>query len=93
MDDIDHNMSEGMMASIDIQLSYHAKTRMERKRISMEDIALTLELGEHTDGRRPGTREAYLELDGRPVTVVYDLTRYEMQDLFHVITVIRRSNQ
>ena len=59
----------------------------------MEDIALTLELGEHTDGRRPGTREAYLELDGKPVTVIYDLARHEMQDLFHVVTVIRRSNQ
>ena len=81
------------MASIDIQLSYHAEMRMERKRISMEDIALTLELGEHSDGREEYTREAYLELDGKPVTVVYDLTRYEMQDLFHVVTVIGRSNQ
>ena len=93
MDDNVHTLLTGMMPSIDIQLSYHAGTRMQSKRISMEDIAFTLELGEHTDRRRAGTREAYLELDGKPVTVVYDLARYEMQDLFHVVTVIRRSNQ
>ena len=93
MDDTVHNMSEELMASIDIQTSYHAGMVMQRRRITLEDIELTLDLGEHTDGREEYTREAYLELDGKPVKVVYDLARYEMQSLFYIITVLRRSNQ
>ena len=93
MDDIVHDVSKGMMPSIDIQLSYHAGMVMQRRRITLEDIALTLHVGEHTDGREECTREAYLELDGKPVTVVYDLARYELQGLFYVVTVLRRSNE
>ena len=92
MDDIVHDMSKRIMTSIDIQLSYHAEMVMQRRRITLEDIALTLEIGEHIDGREECTREAYLELDGKPVTVVYDLARYEMQGLFYIVTVLRRSN-
>ena len=93
MDDIVHALCKGTMTRISIQLSYHAGMVMQRRRITLEDIALTLRLGEHTDEREQGTREAYLELDRKPVTVVYDLARYEAQDLFHIVTVLRRSNQ
>ena len=48
MDDIVHNIPEELMASIDIQLSHHAGMVMQRRRITLEDIALTVDLGEHT---------------------------------------------
>ena len=81
------------MTLIDIQLSLHAETRMQRLRRGSEDIALTLQHGEHTQGEEEGTREAYVELDGKALTVVYDATRYEDENLFYIVTILRRRSR
>ena len=56
----------------DIELSVHAIMQMQRRRITLKDIALVLQLGEHVYGRENGTMEACALLDGRPITVVYE---------------------
>ena len=60
------------MSSTDIVLSNHARMQMQRRRITLEDIALVLQFGDHVDGAEEDTREACTELDGKPLTVVYD---------------------
>ena len=82
-----------MVNPIDIAPSDHARMQMQRRRIAFEDIALVLQYGEHVDGLEEGTREARIELGGRPLTVVYDLARYEADGFFYVITVLRRRCQ
>ena len=63
---------------------------MQRRRITLEDVALVLQFGEHREGQEEGTWESCLELEGRPVTVVYDLARYEQQGLYYIVTLLRR---
>jgi hypothetical protein len=64
---------------------------MQRRRVSLEDVALTLQHGEHVEGYEEGTGEACLdELDGRPLTVVYDSFEHRFRGVFYVITVLRR---
>ena len=78
------------MSSTDIVLSRHATMQAQRRRISLEDIALALQYGEHVEGEEEGTREACIELDGRPIAVVYDAGEHRPRQLFYVITVLRR---
>lgn len=81
------------MKSLDIVLTGHASRRMRQRRVTLQDIYLILQLGRHADGEEKGTREACIELDGRPLTVVYDSAEYEFNDLFHIITVMRKRCQ
>ena len=76
--------------SVDIILTDHASRQMMRRRISIEDIRLVLTLGRHSDGLEEETMEACAEIDGRPITVVYDELAHKFRDVFHVITVIRK---
>lgn len=43
------------MNSIDIVLSNHAAMQMQRRRVTLEDLALVLQFGEHVDGSEAGT--------------------------------------
>ena len=78
------------MALPDIVLGRHVQRQMRRRGVSLEDVGLVLNLGEHVEGRMPGTEEACAELDGRPLTVVYDAATHRYGEVFHVITVLRR---
>ena len=64
-------MSDGITFTI------HAAVQMSRRRISEEDVTLRLQYGDHNDGSTPGTHEAWVELEGRPLTVVHDSRRFE----------------
>ena len=74
----------------EITFTIHAAGQMSRRRISKEDVTLALQYGDHNEGKTPGTLEACVELDGRPLTVVYDSRRFEANEVFHVVTVVRR---
>lgn len=63
---------------------------MQRRGVSLEDVALVLQFGDHVDGKEKGTREACIELDGRPLTAVYDALEHGFSGLFHIVTVLRR---
>ncbi len=56
----------------------------------MEDVRLTLDLGQHSHGEVEETMEACVETDGKPVTVIYDELDHKFRDTFRVITVIRK---
>ena len=75
---------------MDIVLTDHAVSQMRRRRISLEDTLLVLELGVHVDGLEEGTREACTEVDGRPITIVYDELEFRFRGTFVIVTVIRR---
>ena len=64
--------------------------QMQRRGVTLEDVALTLHFGEHVKGEEDGTIEACTELDGKPLTVVYDSTEHNASGLYFVITVLRR---
>ena len=68
----------------------HAVSQMRRRRITWEDIRLVLELGVHVDGLQEGTLEACTEIDGRPITVVYNELEYRFRNAFVIVTVMRR---
>ena len=78
------------MQSTDIVLSSHARMQMQRRGVTLEDVALTLQFGEHVIGEEDDTMEAYVELDGKPITVVYRSVEHQINGLFFVITVLRR---
>ena len=78
------------MRTTDIEPSKHARMQMQRRRITDEDVVLTLQLGEHLEGKEDGTNEACIELEGRPITVIYDSTEHQVSGVFNVITVLRR---
>ena len=82
MADISYNPFE------DIILSDHASHQMMARRVSMEYIRLVLTLGQHLEGLEEETMEACAEIDGRPITVVYDELDHKFRDVFHIITVI-----
>ncbi len=56
----------------------------------MEHIMLILDLGQHSEGEEEQTMEARAEIDGRPITVIYDELDHKFRDIFRVITVIRK---
>ena len=64
--------------------------QMQRRGITLEDVALTLQFGEHVTGEEDDTMEACAELDGKPITVVYRSVEHQITGLFFVITVLRR---
>ena len=64
--------------------------QMQRRRVSLQDIALVLQLGDHVEGRDEGTKEACTQVDGKPLTVVYDSTEHKFKGVYYVITVLRR---
>ena len=79
------------MPATDIVLSNHARMQMQRRGVSLEDVALTLQHGKHVEGQEEGTGEACVdELDGRPLTVVYDSLEHQFKGVFCVINVVRR---
>ena len=78
------------MNSTDIVLSNHARMQMQRRGISLEDVALTLKFGEHIAGEEDDTMESGIELDGRPITVIYSSTKHQENGLFFINTVLRR---
>ncbi len=78
------------MHATNIQLSDHARMQMQRRRVTLEDIALVLLFGDHGDGTEVGTGEACTELDGRPLTCVYDSAQHRLKEKFYVITILRR---
>lgn len=78
------------MIPLDIVLSNHAAMQMQRRRIKLADVSLALQFGEHTDGYEQDTREACIELDGRPLTVVYNASELGRSGSYYVITVLRR---
>ena len=78
------------MTPINIVISRHASMQMERRRISTEDVALVLQFGDHRDGVEEGTREACNEVDGKPITVVYDSASHEQRDMYYIVTALRR---
>ena len=78
------------MQPTDIVLSRHARMQMQRRGVTLEDVALTLHFGEHVMGEEDGTNEACTELDGKPVTVVYSSVEHQMNGRFFVITALRR---
>ena len=78
------------MQPANIVLSSHARIQMQRRRISPDDVALTLKFGEHVTGEEDGTLEACTELEGKPVTVVYSSVEHQMNGRFFVITALRR---
>ena len=94
MADIGHSVVDshqpGKMYPANIVLSGHTEMQMQRRRVTLEDVALALQLGEHVEGQEKGTHEACIELDGRPLTVVYDSIEHRFRDLFYVVTVLRR---
>ncbi|MCH8063726.1 MAG: DUF4258 domain-containing protein [Chloroflexi bacterium] len=59
------------MQSTDIVLSRHARMQMQRRGITLEDVALTLQFGEHVTAEEDDTMKACTELDGKPITVMY----------------------
>ncbi len=63
---------------------------MQRRRITLEDIALVLQFGNHVDGAEEDTREACTELDGKPLTVVYDSIDHKFRETFYIVTTLRR---
>lgn len=63
----------------------HAVNQMRRRGITLSDILLVLELGTHLEGL-----EACTEVEGRPVTVVYDELEHRFRDVFVIVTVMRR---
>ena len=75
---------------VDIVLTDHASYQMRDRRITMEHIRLVLDLGQHSEGEEEQTMEACAEIDGRPITVVYDELTHRLRDIFRVITVIRK---
>ena len=75
---------------MDIVTTDHAITQMRRRRITLDDTLLVLRLGVHVDGLEEGTLEACAEVDGRPITVVYDELEYRFRELFVIVTVMRR---
>ena len=78
------------MVGPDAIISQHALSRMLRKGIRLTDVEMVLSLGEHGEGRRPGIREACAELDGRPITIVYDAGEYLAKDVYRIVAVLRR---
>ena len=76
--------------SMDIVPTDHAIQQMRRRGITLSDVILVLELGAHVDGLEDGTLEACTEVDGRPVTVVYDELEHRFRDVFVIVTVMRR---
>ena len=74
----------------DIFLSDHAVSQSIIRRISIEDIMLTLDLGQHSEGMEEGTMEACSEIDGKPITVIYDELDHRFRDVFYIITVIKK---
>lgn len=75
---------------MDIILTDHASYQMRKRRIAMEDIRLTLDLGHHLEGEEEETMEAYAEIDGKPIAVIYDELDHRFRGVFRVITVIRK---
>ena len=75
---------------MDIVPTDHAIHQMRRRGITLSDMTLVLELGTHVEGLEGGTLEACAEVDGRPVTVVYDELEHRFQDMFVIVTVMRR---
>lgn len=75
---------------MDIVHTDHAIQQMSRRGITLSDVILVLELGAHVDGLEDGTLEACAEIDGRPVTVVYDELEHRFRDVFVIVTVMRR---
>ena len=75
---------------VDIILTDHASYQMRKRRITMEHIRLVLDLGQHSEGEEEQTMEACAEIDGRPITVIYDELDHRLTDIFRVITVIRK---
>ena len=80
----------GYDSPVDIILTDHASYQMRRRRITMEDVRLILDLGQHYEGEEEQTMEACAEIDGRPVTVIYDELDHRFRDIFRMITVIRK---
>ncbi len=76
--------------SMDIVPTDHAVNQMRRRGITLSDIVLVLEFGVHMEGLEYGTLEACADVDGRPVTVVYDEVEHRFRDVFVIVTVIRR---
>jgi len=74
-----------------IKLTDHARQRAALRGVTLSDIADVLTYGRHVDGCEAGTSEAYAEIDGKPLTVVYDSLEYELYGVTSVITVIRRA--
>ena len=75
---------------MDIVRTDHAVAQMRRRGITMDDILLVLELGVHVDGLEEGKLEACAEIDGRPVTVVYDELEHRFREVFVIVTAMRR---
>ncbi len=75
---------------VDIILTDHASYQMRKRRITMEHLTLVLDLGQHYEGEEEQTMEACIEIDGRPITVIYDELDHRLTDIFRVITVIRK---
>ncbi|MCH8063806.1 MAG: DUF4258 domain-containing protein [Chloroflexi bacterium] len=78
------------MQSNDIVLSSHARMQMQRRGITLEDVTLTSQFGEHVTGEEDGTMEACIELDGKPITVVYRSIEHQVSGLVFFITALRR---
>ena len=85
MADISYNYSPR-----DIIPTDHASNQMRKRRISRDYINLVLTYGEHLEGEYEGTREACIEIDGIPITVVYDKLAHKSEDVFRIITVIKK---
>ena len=66
---------------LDIRLSEHARRRAAERSIAPIDIQLVISLGEHIEGVHEGTREACIEIGGKPLTVVYDAAIHAHRDL------------
>lgn len=75
---------------MDIVPTDHAVNQMRRRGITLDDLLLVLELGVHVDGLEEGTLEACAEVDGRPITVVYDALEHRFRDVFVIVTAMRR---
>jgi hypothetical protein len=87
MADIGHDW---VVLPLNVLPTDHAVIQMRRRRITWEHIRLVLELGVHVDGLEEGTLEVCAEVDGRPITVVYDEIEYRFRGVFVIVTVIRR---
>ena len=91
MADIAYNIGMGIAnPRQDMFLSDHAVSQSITRRISIEDIMLTLDFGQHSGGMEEGTMEACIELDGKPITVIYDELDHRFRDVFYIITVMRK---
>ena len=74
-----------------IRLTKHARTRMVRRGVSLQDIAIVIEAGDHHEGPDEETGEVCLDdLNGRPLAVIYDKDQHELHGVFRIVTVIRR---